>query len=82
MKVKDTLHLGQTKFDMRANLPQKEVALQEEWKKESIYQKIQQKNEENLPLFFMMVLHIRMASYIWGMRSIKFLKILLYAIIR
>ena len=45
MKVKDTLHLGQTKFDMRANLPQKEVALQEEWEKESIYQKIQQKNE-------------------------------------
>ncbi|UUX34013.1 isoleucine--tRNA ligase [Fundicoccus culcitae] len=44
MKLKDTLNLGKTNFDMRANLPKKEVAFQEQWEKENLYQQIQKKN--------------------------------------
>nr|WP_276931984.1 isoleucine--tRNA ligase [Globicatella sulfidifaciens] len=45
MKLKETLNLGKTNFAMRANLPVKEVSLQEEWKEADIYSKIQLKNE-------------------------------------
>ncbi|WP_282920846.1 class I tRNA ligase family protein, partial [Ignavigranum ruoffiae] len=45
MKMKETLNLGKTDFAMRANLPKKEVILQEEWTEQNIYQKIQEKNQ-------------------------------------
>lgn len=45
MKLKDTLNLGKTNFDMRANLPTKEVAYQEQWEKDKLYEQIQAKNE-------------------------------------
>lgn len=45
MKLKDTLNLGKTKFEMRAKLPTKEVELQKEWDQADIYNKIQEKNE-------------------------------------
>ncbi|MBG9981810.1 isoleucine--tRNA ligase [Aerococcaceae bacterium DSM 111020] len=46
MKLKDTLNLGKTAFAMRANLPVKEVALQEEWESADIYQQVQEKNAD------------------------------------
>lgn len=52
MKLKDTLNLGQTNFAMRANLPVKEVALQEEWAQADIYNKIQEKNA-NRPAYIL-----------------------------
>lgn len=45
MKMKDTLNLGKTAFAMRANLPEKEVKLQEEWQEADLYHKIQEKNQ-------------------------------------
>lgn len=45
MKLKDTLHLGQTDFAMRANLPVKETTIQESWDQANIYEKIQAHNE-------------------------------------
>lgn len=44
MKLKETLNLGQTEFAMRANLPTKEAAMQEEWEKADLYKQIQEKN--------------------------------------
>ena len=44
MKLKETLNLGKTAFAMRANLPTKEVTLQEEWENANMYEKIQEKN--------------------------------------
>ena len=44
LKLKETLNLGATNFAMRANLPTKEVALQEEWTKLNMYHAIQEKN--------------------------------------
>ncbi|MGX7109309.1 isoleucine--tRNA ligase [Facklamia miroungae] len=49
MKLKDTLHLGKTSFDMRANLPSKEVSLQKEWQEADLYHKIQKKNAKCEP---------------------------------
>lgn len=45
MKLKETLNLGQTDFDMRANLPTKEADYQAEWLENNLYQQIQTKNE-------------------------------------
>ncbi|WP_273478188.1 isoleucine--tRNA ligase [Ignavigranum ruoffiae] len=52
MKMKETLNLGKTDFAMRANLPKKEVILQEEWAEQNIYQKIQEKNQRK-PTFIL-----------------------------
>ncbi|MCR8969151.1 isoleucine--tRNA ligase [Facklamia sp. 7083-14-GEN3] len=49
MKLKDTLHLGKTSFDMRANLPVKEVDLQKEWQEADIYHKMLEKNTDSEP---------------------------------
>lgn len=46
MKLKETLNLGATNFAMRANLPTKEVVLQEEWAQQAMYQAIQKKNAD------------------------------------
>lgn len=48
-----TLNLPQTKFSMRANLPQREPEMLKEWDELDIYSKINEKNSEK-PLF---VLH-------------------------
>lgn len=44
MKMKDTLHLGKTKFPMRGNLPNREADWQKEWEENDIYGK-RQKNK-------------------------------------
>lgn len=46
MKLKETLNLGQTNFAMRANLPTKEAAMQEEWDQADLYKQIQEKNAD------------------------------------
>ncbi|MDO4432502.1 MAG: isoleucine--tRNA ligase [Aerococcaceae bacterium] len=52
MKLKETLNLGATEFAMRANLPTKEVALQQEWELANLYQAIQEKNADR-PTFIL-----------------------------
>ncbi|MDR2464669.1 MAG: isoleucine--tRNA ligase [Streptococcaceae bacterium] len=44
MKMKETLNLGKTAFPMRANLPNRELAWQQEWKDEDVYEKRQELN--------------------------------------
>jgi len=53
MKMKDTLHLGKTKFPMRGNLPNREGKWQKEWEENKIYER-RQKINEGKPTF---VLH-------------------------
>lgn len=43
MKMKDTLHLGKTKFPMRGNLPNREGNWQQEWEENNIYERRQKK---------------------------------------
>ncbi|MCZ6675010.1 MAG: isoleucine--tRNA ligase [Verrucomicrobia bacterium] len=50
--LKDTLTLPNTEFPMRANLVQREPQRLEHWEKESLYQKIQEKNA-NGPSFIL-----------------------------
>lgn len=45
MKVKDTLNLGKTKFQMRGNLPVREVERQNEWEENKVYEQRQKLNE-------------------------------------
>ncbi|MGX7013042.1 isoleucine--tRNA ligase [Vagococcus silagei] len=45
MKTKETLHLGQTGFPMRGNLPVKEVEWQKDWEEKNIYERRQELNE-------------------------------------
>ncbi|MBM7635401.1 isoleucine--tRNA ligase [Streptococcus saliviloxodontae] len=45
MKLKETLNLGQTKFPMRAGLPNKEPEWQKAWDQAEIYKKRQELNE-------------------------------------
>jgi isoleucyl-tRNA synthetase len=44
MDYRDTLNLPRTRFPMRANLPEREPAIQEQWRKEGIYWKLMEKN--------------------------------------
>ena len=52
MKLKDTLSLGKTSFEMRGNLPKKEPGLQQEWLDAKIYEQVQQKNADK-PTFIL-----------------------------
>ncbi len=52
MQLKETLNLGQTKFPMRAGLPNKEPQWQKEWEEAKIYDKRQQLNADK-PAFFL-----------------------------
>ncbi|GAB2024742.1 isoleucine--tRNA ligase [Lactovum odontotermitis] len=45
MKIKDTLHLGQTAFPMRAGLPAKEPVMQADWDEKHLYELRQGLNE-------------------------------------
>ena len=40
MEYKDTIFLPRTSFEMRANLPEKEPKILEEWDKQNIYIKL------------------------------------------
>lgn len=45
-EFKDTINLGKTDFEMRANLAQKEPKIQEKWYNENVYQKRLEKNKK------------------------------------
>ena len=45
MKIKDTLHLGKTKFPMRAGLPNKEPNYQKAWEENHLYEQRLKLNE-------------------------------------
>ena len=45
MDYRQTLNLPQTDFSMKANLTQREPAMQEKWAKENIYQAIREKSK-------------------------------------
>ena len=45
MEFKDTIFLPKTSFEMRANLPQKEPKILEEWDKEKIFLKLREKSK-------------------------------------
>lgn len=47
MDFKKTLNMPNTKFDMKANLTQKEPIFQKEWEKNKIYQRVLEKNKNN-----------------------------------
>ncbi|ALV23496.1 hypothetical protein ASO20_02455 [Mycoplasma sp. (ex Biomphalaria glabrata)] len=53
MEFKDTLLMPVTDFEMRANLNQKEPAIQEKWESKKIYHKALQKNKSNEPYVFL-----------------------------
>ena len=53
MDYKDTLRMPKTKFPMRGNLPNKEPIRREEWDKNKVYEKVQERTKGR-PLF---VLH-------------------------
>ena len=45
-EFKDSINLGHTEFEMRANLANKEPKIQEEWAKKNVYKKRLEKNEK------------------------------------
>ncbi len=45
MEYKDTIFLPKTSFEMRANLPNKEPKILEEWDKENIFKKLREKSK-------------------------------------
>ena len=47
MEYKDTIFLPKTSFEMRANLPNKEPKILDEWNKEEIFNKLR-KNDYNV----------------------------------
>lgn len=52
MQLKETLHMGKTSFEMKANLPTKEKTLQAEWEADQVYEQRQAKNAD-LPTFIL-----------------------------
>ncbi|MGI6165999.1 MAG: isoleucine--tRNA ligase [Limnochordia bacterium] len=54
MNYRNTLQLLKTDFPMRANLPVREVQIQEKWNEERLYEKLQEKGEkEGRPKFIL-----------------------------
>ena len=65
MEFKDTIFLPKTSFEMRANLPQKEPKILEEWDKEKIFLKLREKSKGREKFVLMMDLHMQMDIFIW-----------------
>ena len=49
MEYKDTLHMPNTEFEMRGNLPNKEPDILKKWEEDDHYHKILEKNEGKTP---------------------------------
>ena len=49
MDYKESIFLPKTNFEMRGNLPNKEPAIRENWKKNKLYEKLLKKNIKNTP---------------------------------
>ena len=46
MEIKETLLMPKTNFEMRGNLPSKEPAIREKWKKDHLYEELLKKNKK------------------------------------
>ena len=62
---KEHINLPKTAFSMKANLPSKEPGIIEYWQKINLYEKLRKKSKVKKSLFYMMVLHMRMETFIW-----------------
>ena len=63
---KENLNLPKTAFSMKANLQAREPEILEYWKKIDLYKELRTSNKgEKKSLYFMMVLHMQMAIFIW-----------------
>ena len=60
---KDTLLLPKTDFPMRGNLGVKEVEIQQRWNDLDLFNKVQEKNKNNLEYIFMMDHHMQMVIF-------------------
>ena len=49
MEYKDTLHMPKTDFEMRGNLPKKELDILKKWEEDDHYHKILDKNKDKTP---------------------------------
>ena len=52
MKLKDTLHMPNTPFNMKAGLSTREPVFQKEWEEKEVYKLIKEKNKDK-PLFIL-----------------------------
>ena len=59
------INLPKTAFSMKANLPVREPEILEYWKKINLYQELRALVRVKKNLFFMMALHMQMATFIW-----------------
>ena len=62
---KENINLPKTAFSMKANLPVKEPELVDYWDKIKLYEKLRDISKGKENLYFMMVLHMQMAIFIW-----------------
>ena len=47
MEIKETLLMPKTNFEMRGNLPSKEPAIREKWKRDHLYEELLKKNKKS-----------------------------------
>ena len=66
-----TLHLPETEFPMRGNLPKREPEILKFWEDNKIYQKRLELRKDAKPLFCMMALHMRTVNCTSVMPSTK-----------
>ena len=63
---KENINLPKTSFSMKANLPNKEPEILKIWEQLNLYKKLRESSKEKKNLFYMMVLHMQMGTYIWA----------------
>ena len=69
--TKSQINLPKTAFSMKANLPTKEPEILN-WEKINLYDEIRKSSKGKENLFFTMVHHMQMATFIWVLHLIKF----------
>ena len=65
---KENINLPKTAFSMKANLQNKEPEILDYWKKIDLYKELRKLNKGKKNLYFMMVLHMQMETFIWVQR--------------
>ena len=71
MEIKDSITLPKTEFSMKADLPNKEPDILNNWIKNDIYTKLREQSASKRNLFFMTDHLMQMDICTWAMRSIK-----------
>ena len=71
-KYNDTLLLPKTQFEMRANLPEKELQTLKFWNEIDLWKKLRNASKERKSLSYMMALHMPMDLFTWALQPIKF----------